>query len=109
MINPRLGGSIERHRPGAKPAHLAILLSAWLSGCASFLPDGGMATVSGIAGEAINKDVVAIRTPEDARGASDTVKRLLARPLTVDTAVQIALLSNRGLQASFSELALAET
>jgi outer membrane protein TolC len=56
-----------------------------------------------------NKDVVAIRTTDDARDAGDTVRRLLARLLTADTAVQIALLNNRGLQASFSELALAET
>jgi outer membrane protein TolC len=109
MINPMLGRSIERLSPRVKPAHLAIMLSAWLSGCASFLPDGGMTTVSNITGEAINNGVVAIRTAEDAQGAGGTVKRLAARPLTVDAAVQIALLNNRGLQASFSELALAET
>ena len=33
---------------------------------------------------------------------------LLKRPLTADTAVQIALLNNRGLQADYNELAIAE-
>jgi hypothetical protein len=80
-----------------------------LSGCASFLPDGGMTTVADITGKTINKDVVAIRTVDDAQSASDAVRRLVSRSLTVDAAVQIALLNNRGLQASYSELALAET
>jgi outer membrane protein TolC len=92
-----------------RPAVLALPLAALLSGCAPFLPDGGMATVANITGAAIKKDVVAIRTTEDAEGASDAVKRLTSRPLSVDAAVQIALLNNRGLQASYSELALAET
>jgi outer membrane protein TolC len=68
-----------------------------------------MGVVAGVASETINKDVMAIRTPDDAQRADATVKALLRRPLTVDSAVQIALLSNRGLQAAYNELALAET
>jgi outer membrane protein TolC len=68
-----------------------------------------MGAVAGVASETINKDVIAIRTPDDAQRADATVKSLLWRPLTVDSAVQIALLSNRGLQAAYNELALAET
>ncbi len=99
--------SAVTHRP--KPSHVAILLSALLlSGCASFSPDGGMAVVAGVAGETIKKDVVSIRSGEDAEWARSAVQRLLRRPLTVDTAVQIALLNNRGLQAAYNELALAE-
>jgi outer membrane protein TolC len=70
---------------------------------------GGMGVVAGVASETINKDVIAIRTPDDAQRADATVKALLRRPLTVDSSVQIALLSNRGLQAAYNELALAET
>src|SRR3977135_3812320 len=101
-IRRLIGGSSERLRPRAKPAHLAVMLCALLSGCASFLPDGGMTTVADITGKTINKDVVAIRTTADAQSASDTVRRLVSRSLTVDAAVQIALLNNRGLQASYS-------
>jgi len=68
-----------------------------------------MGVVAGVASDTINKDVMAIRTPDDAQRADATVKALLRRPLTVDSAVQIALLSNRGLQAAYNELALAET
>ncbi|MCP2001333.1 outer membrane protein TolC [Nitrobacter winogradskyi] len=65
--------------------------------------------MSNIAGHTIKKDVVAIRSVEEAQHADDTVKRLLRRALNVDTAVQVGLLNNRGLQAAYNELALAET
>jgi outer membrane protein TolC len=109
MTNP-IAMTIDQWRRLAKPALLAGMLSApLLSGCASFSLDGGMATVAGIAGETLKKDVVAIRTTDDAKYRSERVRRLLARPMTVDTAVQVALLNNRGLQAAYNELALAET
>lgn len=92
-----------------KPTLMATLLSALaLAGCASFSPDHGMNIVATVAGETINKDVVSIRTTDDAEWARRAVESLLRRTLTVDTAVQIALLNNRGLQAAYNELALAE-
>lgn len=92
-----------------KPAYVAALLSTFaLSGCATFSPDGGMNVVATVAGDTIKKDVVSIRTADDAEWARSAVQRLLRRPLTVDTAVQVALLNNRGLQAAYNELALAE-
>jgi outer membrane protein TolC len=89
----------------------AVLLAATLglSGCASFSDDGGMTVVSEVAGKAIKKDVAFIRTADQAERASGTVARLLSRSLTADLAVQVALLNNKGLQASYNELALAET
>src|SRR6202171_5095216 len=92
-----------------KPAYIAALLSTLaLSGCATFSPDGGMTVVANVAGETLKKDVISIRTADDAEEARNAVQRLLRRPLTVDTALQIAFLNNRGLQASYNELALAE-
>ncbi len=67
-----------------------------------------MNVVANIAGETIKKDVVSIRTEDDAERAKGSVQGLLRRSLTVDAAVQIALFNNRGLQASYNELALAE-
>lgn len=92
-----------------KPAYVAALLSTVaLTGCASFSPDRGMNVVATVADEVIKKDVVSIRTVDDAERARNAVQGLLRRALTVDTAVQIALLNNRGLQAAYNELALAE-
>jgi outer membrane protein TolC len=109
VSKPKNSGSLAgRLRSG--PAAATLLLSAViLSGCASFSRDGGMAVVANLTGETIHKDVVSIRTEDDALRVDAAVHGLLRRGLTVDTAVQIALLNNRGLQASYNELALAET
>jgi outer membrane protein TolC len=88
---------------------LVLTISLFLSGCATFSSDGGMSTVAAIADGTIRKDVVAIRSSDDAHIADDSVKRLLRQTLSVESAVQVALLNNRGLQAAYNELALAET
>lgn len=93
----------RRHR-----ALLVMSVALLLSGCATFSRDGGMTAVADIADRTIKKDVIAIRSVDDAQRADDNVKHLLYRTLTVDTAVQVALLNNRGLQAGYNELALAE-
>ena len=80
----------------------------FLSACQTLSPDGGMTVVSGFAARELNKDVVAIRTPEQADDVRAHDARLLKRPLTADRAVQVALLNNRGLQAAYNELGLAE-
>src|SRR6187402_1696282 len=88
----------------------ALGLSALsLAGCMAFSPDGGMTTVSDLTSQTIDKDVAFVRSAEGAEAVNAAVRRLLARTLTTETAVQIALLNNRGLQASYNELALAET
>src|SRR5207248_7843401 len=46
-------------------------------------------------------------TAEDAQ-AQAAVASLLSRPLTADSAVQIALLNNRSLQATYEELGIAQ-
>jgi hypothetical protein len=79
-----------------------------LSGCTWFAPDAGMGVVATIAQRELNKDAAAIRSPEEAEAAGATVRRLLGRTLTADVAVQIALLNNRGLQAAYDELAIAD-
>jgi outer membrane protein TolC len=88
---------------------LVLTISLFLSGCATFSSDGGMSMVAAIADGTIRKDVVAIRSSDDAHIANDSVKRLLRQTLSVESAVQVALLNNRGLQAAHNELALAET
>jgi outer membrane protein TolC len=100
----RLYQSLRRNNRSA----LVLAGSLVLSGCATFSPDRGMGVVADIAGNTIKKDVIAIRSVDDAQQAGDSVKRLLRRTLTVETAVHVALLNNRGLQASYNELALAE-
>jgi outer membrane protein TolC len=90
-------------------APLLLLAASGLAGCASFSPDTGMGVVSEVAEKTIAKDVAFVRSADEAAAADTAVKRLLANSLTADAAVQVALLNNKGLQAAYNELALAET
>ena len=87
---------------------ITALAAVTLAGCQTFSPDGGMSLPAEIAGQHLNKEVVAIRTEGEATAARAEIERLLKRPLTAETAVQIALLNNRGLQAAYNELGIAE-
>jgi outer membrane protein TolC len=87
---------------------IAAVCSLLLSACAAFAPDGGMDLVASVAEHELRKDVIAIRTPEEAAAVRGRVAHLIKRPLTADRAVQIALLNNRGLQAAYNALGLAE-
>ena len=100
--------SMTAFQQGAWRAATAFGIALALSGCASFSPDGGLIAVNNIAGPALPQDAVALRRPEDAANAEAQVKALLRKPLTADRAVQIALLSNRELQAAFNTLGLSE-
>jgi outer membrane protein TolC len=67
-----------------------------------------MGAVQGVATSALGKDVVKVRNEDDAAEVRGRVKALLSRSLTANSAVQIALLNNRGLQAAFYELGVSE-
>jgi outer membrane protein TolC len=94
---------MQPHLPRLHPAAL-VATTLVLAGCASFSPDGGLNAVSDLTTERIGQPV---HFQADA-DSSATVTRLLAAPLTPDSAVQIALLNNRALQASLAELGIAE-
>src|SRR5450631_2536860 len=95
---------------GARALALAAVLigGLLLSACKTLSPDAAMDAVADIAGDALKADVQAIRTPEQAAAARAKVGELLRRPLTARAAVQVALLNNRGLQAAYNELGIAE-
>jgi outer membrane protein TolC len=82
--------------------------AALLGGCAGFSQDGGMAPIQAAAYAEIGKEVVKIGNDQVALTAKARVDQLLRKPLTADSAVQVALLNNRGLQAAFNELGIAE-
>ena len=89
-------------------ARSSLASAMLLSACTWFSPDAGMGVVATITQQELNKDAAAIRSPEEAKAASASIRRLLGRPLTADAAVQVALLNNRGLQAAYAELAIAD-
>jgi len=93
-----------------RPLRLLALLTcvAVLGGCASLSPDGGFGAVEQTTKDRIGKDLRWARTDADLDTIDERVSELLTGPLTVDDAVQIALLNNRGLQAGFQELGITE-
>lgn len=83
-------------------------LSCLLVGCSSFSPDGGFHAVASVAHQHLKKDVIWAKSDDDKNTIAQRVAELLRLPFSVDSAVQIALLNNRGLQASFAELSITE-
>jgi len=66
---------------------------------------------SGVAREAgpdAGKSVVKISSAEQAQRVKEQVVALLAQPVTADTAVQVAFLNNRDLQAAYNDLGVSE-
>ena len=91
-------------RPGMAAAACALLLA----GCAGFTADGGFGTAATAARERLGKDAIWVRSDQDRAAVHERTQALLAQPLDADSAVQIALLNNAGLQAAFADLGISE-
>jgi hypothetical protein len=85
----------------------AALLSG-LNGCTGFSKDGGFAAVAASTQSRLDKNVYWPRSAAEAAKSAAAVTQLLSRPLGVDDAVQVALLNNRALRASFQDLQISE-
>jgi outer membrane protein TolC len=84
----------------------AVGLSAiFLAGCASLSSDGGLNDVSSLTQNRIGQ---AAQFKKDSSDNGAQIQALLGKPLTAESAVQIALLNNSALKASFAELGVAE-
>ena len=80
-----------------------------LGGCASFSPDGGVGRVAELTKERSGQAPAYQRGSADVDAAQARIGELLLQPLTPESAIELAFLNNRGLQASFSELGIAES
>ncbi len=85
-----------------------ILLATVLAGCASFSPDAGMGAVNGVIAPELKTGALKISTDEAAGEAAARTRELLKSTLSADGAVRVALLNNKGLQAAYNELGIAE-
>ncbi len=80
-----------------------------LAGCASFSPDGGFDRVAELTQDRTGQAPSYQRAEGDRDTVQDRVAELLGQALSAESAVEIAFLNNRGLQASFAELGIAES
>ncbi|MFT7773984.1 TolC family protein [Roseateles sp.] len=91
------------------PLRLALLAApVLLAGCASLSGNGGIAPVQDAARTHLGATLLPAASEQDLDRIDQRVAELLGQPLSADSAVQIALLNNRGLQASLQELGIAE-
>jgi outer membrane protein TolC len=79
-----------------------------LNGCAGFSADGGFESVATATRTRLDKQVAWPRTADEAAKNAAAVAQLLSHPLDTDDAVEVALLNNRTLRASFDELQISE-
>jgi outer membrane protein TolC len=98
---------LKQLTPGLRPVALG-LATIVLAGCATFSQDGGLDAVSAMTKERTGQSVQFTKPGSKTEATGNNVKQLLSKPLTADAAVQIALINNRALQASFAELGIAE-
>jgi outer membrane protein TolC len=79
-----------------------------MSGCAGFSKDGGFDAVAAQTRTHLGQEVRWNRTEKETAKSDAQVAAMLQLPLAAPDAVQIALLNNRSLQASFEELGISE-
>jgi len=96
------------------PKTLMALSALLLAGCASLPvekevrnPRAGFGAVASRTQQATGKEVVWIQTREQANSLAMRTRNLIhKKTVTADTAVQVALLNNKGLQAAYAEIGL---
>jgi len=88
---------------------LAVVATLSAGGCASFSPDGGLATVAALTRERSGLPLAPQRTDAERDSARQRSAELLAaQPLSADAAVELALLNHPGLRAHLAALGVAE-
>ena len=88
---------------------LGAVAALTLAGCASFSADGGFSNVAEMTKERTGQTPSWQRSASERDSAKKRVDELLSSPLSADRAVEIALLNNPGLQASYGDLGIAES
>ncbi|ASY66930.1 Copper tolerance protein (plasmid) [Sinorhizobium sojae CCBAU 05684] len=84
---------------------LPLLLGACVSASEYAATNAGFSSVTGKTAEVTGKQTVWVQNRQQAQVVSDRVKTLMAKKsMDVETAVQVALLNNKGLQAAYADL-----
>jgi cobalt-zinc-cadmium efflux system outer membrane protein len=94
---------IDRMRASA-----SLLLVLLLNACATMQPDAQLPRVRTLAGEQLGQNIAWGRDVMQQASMQEAVQRLLQQELTAERAVQIALLNNRELQATYADLGIAQ-
>lgn len=112
---PDLRDEIETGASEGTTQRLTLMRRHWTPGVSTIALVATSGCVSADAGYEDVRSLTAARIQADVRwyehdsaaAGKEHIQKLLARPLTADDAVQLALLNNQGLQAAFEELGVA--
>ena len=85
-----------------------LALTLVVSGCASINPQQGFNDVSIEVEQRLGSRVHWYTGSEEDAQVQQSIQNLLEQPLTVDSAVQIALLNNQSLQAEYANLGISQ-
>lgn len=94
--------------PTYKQGALAIALAIGLAGCAATSQDAGFGDVQKLVNERTGNRVHWNQGTAEDTQVQQSVRDMLGKQLTVDSAVQITLLNNRRIQSVYSELGVAQ-
>lgn len=86
---------------------MAGVLALALAGCASTFRDDAIQEIAATAQPTTGVAPTYAMSKEEREALRAQAQALLAQPLGVDEAIKVAILNNRGLQASFAELGIA--
>ena len=100
--------TIKHGKGAARVGMLATAAALLLSGCASVAPERGFDTIPALAQARLAMDARLLRTEADVQALDALIGTKLKTPLTMDDAVQIALLNNRALQATYWNAGIAQ-
>ena len=87
---------------------LTVALVLGISGCATLSEDRGFGPVATSVQQRTGVEPRWMRSASDRESVKALVTERLAQPLSANDAVQIALVNNQGLQASYADLGIAE-
>jgi outer membrane protein TolC len=86
----------------------AALLAAVVAGCVGLSDDARFGAVEQAVQERTGAQTKWARSEDEVNSVRARVKEMLGEPLSAESAVQIALLNNPGLQAGYAEVGIAE-
>ena len=87
---------------------ITLMCIGVLTGCASVPKEAGFPDVQKLIEQRMGSRVHWNQGTSEDAAVADTVRSMLQQELTLDEAVQIALLNNRSLQATYEELGIAQ-
>jgi outer membrane protein TolC len=87
---------------------LIVLAVLFLAGCATLSPDAGFSEVEQAVAQRTGAQTQWVRSDDAANSIQARLKEILAKSIGPKEAVQIALLNNPGLQASYADVGVAE-